>query len=94
MSTTNDFEQAATEIKAVKPLAADAIERSQSHNEIVHVEWPRPVVMVEALRQAAYAVDGVDFDDVDAGDVWECWAFREDADEGDMLWRVHVRAAD
>ena len=67
----------------------EAIERSISQTEIVHLEWDGgdEATLVAEL----YAIHDGDVDSVrlDDGTI-DVWGFREDAPEGDMDWRLCV----
>jgi hypothetical protein len=68
-----------------------AIDRSVTHNEIVHIA----VDTVEAMRAAVDALyeAGADLecDGVDTPAVCEVWAVDPETDE--QVWRVHVEVA-
>ena len=67
----------------------DAIDRSISHTEIVHLEWDGDdeATLVAEL----YAIYDGDVDSVRTNDgTIDVWGFREDAPEGEMDWRLCV----
>ena len=61
---------------------ARAVERSREQNEIVTLDWDSQTIRL-AADELSLIHDGED--DVENGDVIECWG----AD-----WRVHLRAVD
>lgn len=61
-------------------VAASAIERSISHNEIVHIE-------ANPASEEFLALSAASDDSVDTGGMIEFWGTDDDGNK----WRVHVR---
>lgn len=68
-------------------IAESAVDRSMSHNEIVHIKWTYAV----AAELAAMADDSVVVGD-DRGTV-EYWGTSDDVAGGESEWRVHLYGA-
>jgi hypothetical protein len=68
-----------------------AISRSESHNEITHIrvtkDDAKPLI-AQAERIATEA--GLGFDSSDANNGWDMWAYKQDAPDGEMVWRVKL----
>lgn len=67
-----------------------AIERSRSHNEIVTLDWDAAAIN-DAVDYILSTYDG-EIDYVRNGEIMEVWGWTEEQDEGEMDFRVHLRA--
>jgi len=68
-------------------LLDSAIDRSESHTEIVTLDWDGDINA--AVAHLSSRTDNAD--SVTSGEITEVWGWSDDADEGAMDWRVHLR---
>lgn len=76
----------------VKSQIESAIERSISHNEIVHVtidgDSGAALAAISELRDESTDYTMSDYEGVNALDIW---GYDEGAPEGEMVWRLAIR---
>lgn len=74
--------------------AAAAIERSESHDEIVTI-MVNSVSEQRSVRDALIAASDADNEDwTDNGLACEVWGWDDNMRDDEMRWRVHVQVAD
>lgn len=76
-------------MNATATTLRDAIDRSQSHNEIVHVEWDGGDLPTLLAELGAIHDGEVDWASENNG-TYDVWGIPESDPEGEMVWRLNV----
>jgi len=76
---------------AIESQIKAAMDRSSSHNEIVHVtitaDSGDALTAINSLVECETDYAIVDYEGIDTMDVW---GYEEDAPQGEMLWRLTI----
>jgi hypothetical protein len=80
----------------IEKTIAAAIARSQSHNEVAHLEIDGDSQdALDAIRTLVECeVDHVGSEDKCGRYMLDVWGFNEDAPAGEMIWRLAISFAD